>query len=221
VIFLTEQSLHEQLKEIYAEEAYPMEVYIDDYIVDVLREETLIEIQTGSFNTIKGKLVNLLKEHKVKLVHPLSYHKWIIRLNNEGEKVGRRKSPKKGRLEEMFYELVYIPKLCCHRNFELEVPMVNIEEYWINDGKGSWRRGKWSIHDRKLLHVHVKHLFRNKYDFLRLLPADLPKRFTSREIKHKMGLTKALTQKMIYCYRKMDLVEVTGKKGRSNLYSLL
>ena len=217
---MTEQSLHEQLKEIYSEEKYPVEAAVDDYIIDVLRQDTLIEIQTGSFSAIKEKLHNLIYEHKVRLVHPVPYLKWIIRLNEEGEKVGRRKSPKKGRVEEVFYELVYIPSLCCHDNFELEIPLVNIEEYWIDDGKGSWRRGKWSIHDRKLLHVQSKNVFKNEHDFLQLLPTNLPRKFTSWELKKETGLTKALSQKMLYCLRKMNLLEVTGKKGRSYLYSV-
>jgi hypothetical protein len=217
---MTEQSLHEQLKEIYSEDKYPVEAAVDDYIIDVLRNDTLIEVQTGSFSAIKEKLHNLLYEHKVRLVHPIPYLKWIIRLNEKGEKVGRRKSPKKGRLEEIFYELVYIPSLCCHGNFELEIPLVNVEEYWMDDGKGSWRRGKWSIHNRKLLHIQSKHLFKNENDFLPLLPANLPRKFTSWELKKETGLTKALSQKMIYCLRKMNLIEVSGKKGRSNLYSV-
>jgi len=217
---MTEQSLHEQLKEIYAEDTFPVEASVDEYIVDVLRDGIIIEIQTGNFSAIKQKLFDLIKGHKVRLVHPIPYLKWIIRLNKQGEKVGRRKSPKKGRVEEMFYELVYIPGLCCHRNFGLEIPLVNIEEYWIDDGKGSWRRGKWSIHDRKLLHVHSTHLFKDERDFLTLLPTNLPRRFTSKELRKETGLPRSLSQKMLYSLRKMNLLEVSGKRGRPNLYSV-
>ncbi|MBD3206377.1 hypothetical protein GF319_08540, partial [Candidatus Bathyarchaeota archaeon] len=57
---MTEQSLHEQLKDIYSEDKYPVEAAVDDYIIDVLRNDTLIEVQTGSFSAIKEKLHNLL-----------------------------------------------------------------------------------------------------------------------------------------------------------------
>jgi hypothetical protein len=217
---MTEQSLHEQLKEIYAEGIFPVEVSVDGYIVDVLKDGIIIEIQTGNFSAIKEKLLDLLKGHRVTLVHPIPYFKWIIRLNEQGERVGRRKSPKKGRVEEMFYELVYMPSLCCHRNFGLEISMVNIEEYWIDDGKGSWRRGRWSIHDRKLLHVHNNYLFKDVHDFLTLLPTNLPTRFTSREFRRGSGLSRSLSQKMLYSLRKMNLLKVSGKRGRSNLYSV-
>ena len=137
---VTEQTLHEQLKEIYARETGLIESPLGDYRVDVIRGDLLIEIQTRSFSSIRDKLRDLAGEYRVRLVHPIAYQKWVIRLDREGKQVGKRKSPKRGRVEDIFYELVYMPKLLSNMNFELEVVMVDLEEYWIDDGKGSWRR---------------------------------------------------------------------------------
>lgn len=215
---MTEQSLHEQLKEVYAKETGEIESTLGDYRVDVIRGDLLIEIQTKSFSSIKDKLRDLSKGKRVRLVHPIAYQKWIIRLDKNGERVKRRKSPKRGRVEDIFYELVYMPRLLMNHNFELEVAMVDMEEYWIDDGNGSWRRKYWSIHDKKLLKLNEQHLFMNPMDFKTLIPESLPTQFTSTMLADESGLRKKLAQKMLYCLRKMNVVRRTGKRGRAYLY---
>ena len=70
---MTEQSLHEQLKEYYAMETGDVESVLGDYRVDVIRGDLLIEIQTRSFSSIRDKLAKLVKDHHVRLVHPVPY----------------------------------------------------------------------------------------------------------------------------------------------------
>ncbi len=217
---VTEQTLHEQLKEHYAMETGAVETTIGDYRIDVMRSGKLIEIQTKNFSSIREKLRKLVKNHYVKLVHPVPFNKWITRLDKSEHQVGRRKSPKTGRPEDLFRELVYIPNLLSNHNFEVEVALVNMEEYLIDDGKGSWRRKRWSIHDRRMINVHEKHLFQAPQDFLRLFPETLPTKFTSRILAEKSKLRRSLAQKMVYCLRNMDVIKKVGKKGRAHLYSV-
>jgi hypothetical protein len=215
---MTEQSLHEQLKEVYAKETGEIESTLGNYRVDVIQGDLLIEIQTRSFSSIKDKLKDLSKGKRVRLIHPIAYQKWIIRLDKNGERLKRRKSPKRGRVEDIFYELVYMPRLLMNHNFELEVALVDMEEYWIDDGKGSWRRKYWSIHDKKLLKLNERHLFTDPMDFKALIPETLPTQFTSTMLADEAGLRKRLAQKMLYCLRKMNVVRRTGKRGRAYLY---
>ena len=216
---MTEQTLHEQLKEFYARETGEIESTMGDYRVDVVRGDLLIEIQTRSFSSIRDKLRNLVQENRVRLVHPIAYQKWIVRLNEDAEQVSRRKSPKRGRVEALFNELVYLPKLLMSPNFELEIALVDMEEFWIDDGKGSWRRRRWSIHDKRMLELREHHLFRSPEDFKQLIPETLPPEFTSRMLSKETGLNMRLAQKMLYCLTKMNIVERNGKKGRAYLYS--
>ena len=217
---MTEQTLHEQLKEYYAMESGEVETPFGDYRVDVVRGNLLIEIQTRSFSSIRDKLSKLVQEHYVRLVHPVPYQKWVIRLDRNENRVSRRKSPKRGKVEEVFRELVYMPKMLADPKFELEVALVNMEEYLIDDGKGSWRRRRWSIHDRSMLNIHDRHLFQDPVDFLRLLPETLPGEFTTRMLAKESKLRVNLAQKMVYCLRNMDVIKQTGKKGRAYLYSI-
>jgi hypothetical protein len=215
---VTEQTLHEQLKEIYARETGEIESTMGDYRVDVVRGDLLIEIQTRSFSSIRNKLRDLAQNNRVRLVHPIAYQKWIIRLDKNGKQVSRRKSPRRGRVEDIFYELVYMPRLLMNPNFELEVALVDMDEYWIDDGKGSWRRKRWSIHDKRMLELRERHLFKSPQDFKKLIPETLPEDFTSRMLSKEKKLNKRLAQKLLYCLTKMNIVIRNGKKGRAYLY---
>ncbi|MFH2111588.1 MAG: hypothetical protein ABIJ47_10065 [Candidatus Bathyarchaeota archaeon] len=218
---MTEQSLHNQLKDHYAGEGDQVEATVEGYIVDVVKDGVLVEVQTGNFGSIRQKLLDLLRGHRVRLVHPVPLNKWIIRLGSGGEQVSRRRSPKRGRVEEVFDEMVYTPELASVPGFELEVAMVDAEELWIDDGKGSWRRRRWSIADRRLLSVQERHLFTCPADYLRLLPWHLYSGFTARDLAQESRLSSGLSQKMVYSMRKMELLEAAGKRGRSNLYRVI
>jgi len=215
---VTEQSLHNQLKDHYAGEGDSVEAMVDGYIVDVVKEGLLIEVQTGNFGSIRRKLQDLLGSHSVLLVHPVPLNKWIIRVNADGKEVSRRRSPKRGRVEEVFYEMVYTPELASFPGFELEVAMVDAEELWVDDGRGSWRRRRWSIADRRLLSVQEQHRFTRPSDYLRLLPEQIRCGFTAQELTREARLSSGLAQKMVYTLRKMGLLEAAGKRGRSNVY---
>ena len=108
---VTEQSLHNQLKEWYAAPGDQVEAVIGDYIIDVVKDGLLVEIQTRNFSAIKRKLHVLVGDHRVRLVYPVAYRKHIIRHDRTGREVSRRRSPKRGRVEELFYELYAPPKL--------------------------------------------------------------------------------------------------------------
>jgi hypothetical protein len=64
---------------------------VDGYHVDVVRDGTLIEIQTGNFSAIKRKLGDLVPHHPLRLVYPIAVEKWILKYGGEGG--GRQTSP--------------------------------------------------------------------------------------------------------------------------------
>lgn len=217
---MQESSLHAALKDRYTRPGDLQEVQVGGYFIDVVSGDTLIEIQTGNFTHLKDKLSALLDAHPVLLVHPIAVEKWIVRLPAEGDTpLDRRKSPKRGRLEDLFLELVRIPHLVNHPNFALEVVLVQEEEIRRDDGKGSWRRRGWSILDRRLLDVVGSVRLRSALDFNAFLPDDLPEPFTSRQLARAMGAPGYLANKALYCLRLIGLVEVTGKQKRAYLYT--
>jgi len=218
---MVEKSLHDATKMWYSRPGDILEAPVDGYIIDIVRGDLLIEIQTGNFSAIRRKLSRLIREHSVRLVHPVSQQKWIVRLNVDGETVtSRRRSPKRGRVEDVFFELVYMPTLIRDQNLSLEVLLVHSEDVLIDDGRGSWRRRRWSIHDRRLIDVVNSRLFSEPADFRELLPTSLPDKFTTKELGEELRLRPIAAQKMVYCMRKMGTIESVGKRGRSLLYSV-
>ena len=216
-----ESSLHESIKLAYSRPGDLLEEQVGEYVIDIIRRNLLIEIQTANFSSIKTKLKTLVEDHKVRLVHPISKMKWIVRTDTDGEtELSRRKSPKKGRLEDLFNELVYLPGLMSNTNFSIEILYVTSEDVLINDGKRSWRRKYWSIHDRKLLEIAEGAVFCEPRDFLKLLPASLPKQFTTRDLSQIKKLPIRLTRKMAYCLRLMNVIKTVGKNKGSNLYEI-
>ncbi len=218
---MTEYLLHSEIKHWYKTPEDKLETKVDDYIIDVLRDSLLIEIQTGNFSAIKKKLTKLLhNNNQVRLVYPIAKLKWIVYVSQSGEFVRRRKSPKKGKLIDLFYELVHAPSLIRDRNFSLEVLLIEEEEVRCKDGRGSWRRRGVSVKDRKLLNVFDRIVFENSQDFLKFLPPDWDGPFTNKLLASKLGISVTLAQKITYCLRKMGAISIAGKKRNQLLFQV-
>ncbi len=218
---LGEKSLHAALKQWYARPGDTLETRIDSYVVDIVRDDLLIEIQTRNFTAMKSKLDALLDKHSVRLVHPIAQERWIVRLDANGKtNLSRRKSPRRGNVYHLFDELVRIPHLITHPNFTLDVLLTQEEEIRLNDGQGSWRRKGWSIYDRRLLAVVEQIPLVNTADFQALLPPDLPQPFTNKTLATALKLRPRLAQRMTYCLRQMNALEIIGKQGNALLYAL-
>ncbi len=218
---MNEYTLHSAIKQWYSLPGDMLEVSIGGFVVDVVQGSLLVEIQTKNFSAAKRKLQRLVGDHKVRLVYPIAKQKWIVRVAQSGEPLSRRKSPKKGRLVDLFHELVRLPGLIEHRNFSLEVLMIEEEEVRCNDGRGSWRRRGVSIKDRKLISVTERVLFKDEKDFLRFLPGELPDPFTNKDLSARVAVSVNLARKITYCLKKMGTIAEVGKRGRELLFHVL
>ena len=215
---MTEYSLHAEIKEWYSALGGEVEVKVDDFIVDVVKDGLLIEIQTRNLSAIKKKLGKLLLTNQVRLVYPISKVKWIIYVSNSGEFVKKRRSSKREKIIDLFIELVHISDLINYKNFSFEVLLIEEEEIRCDDGKGSWRRRGISIKDRKMLKVFNKVVFEDKTDFLKILPHNLGISFTNKVLAKELGISIRLAQKITYCLRKMNVLIIDGKNKRELLF---
>jgi len=220
---LNENPLHAAVKAWYAGPDDHTEVALGGYVIDLVRADgELVEVQTANFGQMRAKLTALLPDHRVRLIYPVAQEKWIVKVSEDGEILSRRKSPKAGRVEMVFKELVGIPQLLDHPNLRLDVLMVQAEEFWRahdKGGKRGWRRGGWIIHDRRLLAVVACHTFTENAHLATLLPEGLPDPFTTADLAARAKLPRRLAGQMAYCLREMCQIQTVGKLGNSWLYA--
>jgi hypothetical protein len=200
---LNEKPLHASLKEWYAQPGDRLEIAVDGFVIDIVRKNLLLEIQTANFVSVKKKMNNLALSHRIRLIYPLAREKWIVKLPKDASgEVTRRRSPKRGRVEELFREMVSFPQLLANPNFSLEVVMIREEEVRRYAGTRHWRKRGWIVEER-----------------LVFLPEDL-ETFTASDLADAIGIRRQLAQKMVYCLRKGRVIDLIGKQGRANLYGI-
>ena len=65
-------------------------------MIDLVRADgELVEVQTGSFSPLRAKLDALLDRHRMRIVHPIPAQRRILRVDEHGEVLSTRPSPKK------------------------------------------------------------------------------------------------------------------------------
>jgi hypothetical protein len=219
---LRETDLHAALKQHYACPGDKLEAKVEGYVVDILRGTDVIEIQTHNFAALKRKLPSLLERHPVRLVYPIALAKWIVRVQADQHSViGRRKSPQRGELIDLFVELVSIPELVAQPNFTFEVALTHEEEIRCpakGRRRSRWRR-EWQTCNRRLLQVIDQVTLAQPADFRQFVPAVLPMPFTSRDLAQALDRPDDLAHKITYCLRKMAVLQVAGKRRNAWLYA--
>jgi len=193
------------------------EVKVGRYVADIVRGSTLIEIQTGSFASARTKLRTLTADHRIRLVYPVAKRKWIVKVSKRGKELKRTRSPREGRVENVFDELIMMPDLIANPNFSLDVLLIEEEELRCHDGKGSWWRGGVTTVDTRLVQVLGRVELHQPGDFLRFIPKELPNPFTNAELAAATGVPAGLTRQLTYCLRKAGLLREAGWRGKALL----
>ncbi len=216
---LREKPLHAALKQWCAEPGDRFEVAVGGFVIDVVRDDLLIEVQTSSFSKMKRKLVRLLDDgHRIRVVHPIASEKVIVRVGDGGEVLGRRRSPKRGSSVDVFAELVSFPTLVDHPGLDLVIVLTREEELRRHQPGKAWRRKGWVVEERHLVEVLDSMLIRSSSDLADLLPAGLGDRFTTADLASRLGCPRRIAQQMTYCLRNTGQIVQTGKRGNAIEY---
>ena len=216
---LGEKPLHASLKRWYARSGDRLEIPVDGFVIDLVRGDLLIEVQTRGFSSMKRKISTLLETgHHVRIVHPIPIDKWIVKVDADGTILSRRRSPKHGIPTDVFAELVSFPDLLAHPHLEIEVILTNEEEYRLHTTDRSWRRKGWTVEERRLVDVVDTLLISNTDDLAALVPTGLPEPFTTADLATKLGRSRRAAQQMAYCLRVADVIIAVGKSGNAVKY---
>ena len=218
-----ETTLHHQLKETFREPGSEIEVKIGRYRIDVVNHGRLVEIQRSGLAAIRDKVATLVNDYQVDVVKPLILRKRLIKLDSkEGAVIGKRWSPRRGSLLDVFDELLYFTRVFPHPNLRLITPLIEIEEHRF-PGHGRRRRrrkGDFEVKDQYLTEVRGMEVFQTAADLHRLLPADLPTTFNSASLAKGLGVQRWVGQRIAYVLRHTGSATLVGKTGNANQFKL-
>ena len=221
---LNEKSVHHLLKSMIEPDVSCHEVKLGRYIVDVLREDGIYEIQSRHFYKLINKLTKLLETHKVTIVYPVIRTKWIVWVDEDsGRIVRRRKSPKTGRPCHILSELYGIRGLLAHENLSFIVAGLDAEEYRgaaVNKGPAHTKKGRlWPCIPLTWLDL-ISFGGTIERGLGRVIP-ELPAEFTSLEFGRGCGMAANYVHRALGVLRETGLIECVGKRGARKLYRLL
>ncbi len=209
---LNEGGLHRGVKEWLAEPGDRFEVPLKQFVIDIVRGDLLIEIQTGSIGALGPKLDCLLDDYTMRIVRPIASTRWLQR---PGKK--RRRSPIRQHIWSIFDELVSIPTLLEHPNLELQVLLV--EETEFRSGTDRVRRGRRGrVVERRLEAVVDHRLFVNVRELLGVLPENLAEPFGTLELAKAAGIPRDLAQRVCYVLRHARLIRELARTRSGTMY---
>lgn len=214
---LGEKRLHAVLKQYFEPDIDKREVKIGGYIADIVRENTIIEIQTRSFDRLRPKLDAYLDAHQVTVVYPIPRVKWISWIDREEGTISkRRKSPKTGTICDAFYELYKIKKHLTHPNLHLCFVMLEVDEYrYLNGWSRDKKRGS-SRCERIPIDIYEEIEINKPSEYVRLVPDSLATCFTSKDFETAAKISRSCAQRAINVLHFVGAIERKGKK--KNLY---
>lgn len=217
---LKEKTLHATMKQYYAPDESTHEKPLCGYIADIFDGEIIIEIQNGNFGHMRDKLAAFLPEYEVYLVYPFPHVKWVCWIDTEtGEVVSKHKSPKTGNAFHALPEFFRIKQYLKDPNLHIRIPLIDMEEYRLLDGKRSKdkKRGS-SRYDRVPVEIHDEIILDSVVDYLQLLPIDLPDEFTSKELAKAAHVHVDYAREALKLLYDLGLVARVGKKGNTYIY---
>lgn len=216
---LGEKTLHAVLKHYFEPHEECHEQKVGPHFADILNEKGITEIQTRQFNKLRGKLKAFLPHNVVTLVYPVACTKWLFWIDEKTrETTKRRLSPKKGSAYDAFYELYRIKSFLKHENLRLCIVYLDIDEYrllngWSSDGKkGSWREDRIPRAIRNEVYINCR------ADYIRLIPDELPLRFTSKDFAKASKLNIRYAQTALNVLTWVEAVERVDKTGNMFIY---
>lgn len=216
---LREKPLHAALKRWYAAPGDRVEEAVDGFVIDLVRGDLLIEVQTRGFSSMKQKVGALLElGHRIRIVHPIARDRWILRIDGDGQILSRRRSPRHGELPDVAAALVSFPDLLVDPSLEVEVLITLEEELRRHTPGKAWRRKGWTVVERRLIDVVDSSLLRNPGDLRGLLPEGLPDPFTTADLADCLRRPRRTAQQLAYCLRRCGAIVAVGKQGNTVEY---
>lgn len=219
---LREKTLHSVLKYYYCSDSNFHEIRLGRYVADIKTNDNIIEIQTGSFYSMKKKLDYYLSlpDINVTIVYPVAYNKWVSWIDEKtGEISPKRKSPKKGSIYEILAELYSLKEYIFRDGIDFRVCLIDLVEYKILNGWDKNKKRGSSKFDKEPIALIDDILFSDIQDYYKFVPHSLPVEFTKKEWEKETKLSPKNSGLALLFLRQIGIVEQVGKRGRAYLYA--
>jgi len=220
---LGEKTLHAVLKNYFEENENNHEVKIGSYVSDIKNDAGIIEIQTGNFNKLRKKLEIFLETENVTLVYPIAKIKWLLWIDEEtGEVTKKRKSPKQGRIHDIFYELYKIKAYLENPKLKICIVMLELHEYrYLNGWSEDKKKGSHRC-DRIPIDILDEIYIDSIQAYEKFLPesAKLKIPFTSKDYKAYTGLSMSSSQTALNILNFLGVINKVTKCGNAFLYDI-
>lgn len=219
---LQEHTLHRILKFYICNDVNKQEVSVGKMYADVLIDSTIYEVQTKSFNLMRDKLKLFLKNYEVTIVYPVASNKTIYLMDDNGELISKKKSPKHANELEIMKELYRIKNYLLSPNLHFKIILLDIDEYRKQVKKPYYRSKGYERTDQIPNHIINIYDIKETKDFKEILKNyNLPKVFSSKDFsKHThLSYSKASTALNVLNY--LNVVTRIGKEKNSYLYEIV
>lgn len=215
-----EHTLHKVIKYMIDPTGINHEIKIDGKVADVYLDGMIYEIQTKAFNNLRDKLNVFLDRHEVTICYPVINNKIINKINDDGEIISIRKSPKKCREISALVEFYKIKKFLVYDNLKFLIMVMDIEEYQKVVTKSyKNHHGRLKIDQVPIKLVRTVEL-NSVEDYKKILPK-LPETFTSNEFSKILKINKHSTSYIIQVLKFVGVIEVIKKDGKKHIYHLV
>ncbi|MCH5349444.1 MAG: hypothetical protein J1E40_08985 [Oscillospiraceae bacterium] len=220
-----EKTVHAVLKNYFEPYSDGHELKIGDFVADIVGEDGIIEIQTGSFDRLRKKLEAFLPVSRVTVVYPIPRQKWVITIDPEtGEQGKKRKSPVKGTIYDAVPELYKIKQFLSDENFRLCIVLLDVDEYRAPPETTGLKRGRrrgYVRYDRIPRELVDEILIADRSDWRCFIPAGLTEEYTAREFGELSGVGASFASFALNILMAAGAVERIGKRGRGYLYKTI
>lgn len=218
---LGEKTVHAVVKCYMEPDEDYHETPIDGYVADIFRDDRVIEIQTGSFERLRGKLETFLPNYHVTVVHPIPLTKTLCWVDPDtGEIVERGRPVKRGKPQMIFPELYAIRPFLKDPNLSIVILMIDMEETKLLDGYGPDKKKRATKYDRLPLRLVEELHIDCPDDYRMLIPIEL-EHFTSADYAKAVRIPKYEGTTAMQILYEMGVVDRVGKKGNAYIYEVV
>lgn len=212
-----EKTIHQFLKYYISSDSNKHEIQINRHIVDILIDNHIYEIQTKSFNVLRKKLEKFISDYLITIVYPICYNKLQYKINEYGEVVQVRKSPKHPHPLIIGEELYKIKDFLNNKNLSFKIVLLDVDEYATTriSKRKQIRLTKIDQYPKNIINIYD---INNINDWTKLIPNI--ENFTTKSFMKETKMSLKQAGHTLNVLRYLDVINVTNKIGNAFVYNI-